>query len=268
MKRTSFVVSLVLAALVGCGTSPSTAEPAAESTGNESTAAAPSAEPAAAPEASPVPSPVPVPPPVAAAPVETKLPTLAVVVSHKVKDFDAWKTAFEGHQAARKDAGIVAHHINRGIVDPNFVVVYLVATDLEKLKTFLADPALKATMKTAGVIGKPALEIVTPVENRTATDATLPAAIVTHDVKDYDAWKTAFDSDSQARTDAGLVGYSLNRGEGKPNHIMLYTQSKTREALETFLASPELKAKMKTAGVKGKPTITLVQGVEWGQYTN
>ena len=30
--------------------------------------------------------------------------------------------------------------------------------------------------------------------------------------------------------------------------------------------SPELKAKMKTAGVKGKPTVTLVQGVEWGQY--
>lgn len=254
MKRMHFTLALLaLGALTACGKSAKPQQPAAETAGTEQ-------EPAPAPVAAAEPAP-------AEPPVETKLPTLAVVITHKVKDFDAWKKGFDEHQAKRVEAGIVAHHLNRGVTDPSLVVVYLVATDLDKLKAFLADPGLKEAMKAAGVKGKPEIAIVTPVENHTATDATLPAAFITHEVKDYDAWKTVFDEDATRRTEAGLVGYALNRDQAKPNLVVIYTQSKTREALDAFLASPELKAKMKSGGVKGKPKVTLLQGVEWGQYT-
>ncbi len=257
MKRTQILALLALAAVAACGGSGKKAEPAAETAGNEQPtttteviAEAPRAEPGAR----------------APAP-EMPLPSLAVIVTHRVKDFDAWKDGFDAGQAARQEAGILAHQIHRGVKDQNLVVVYLVATDLDKVKTFMAGPALKDTMKNAGVIGKPTIEIVTPVENHTATDATLPALLISHEVKDFDAWKAGFDEDNASRTEAGIVGYAVNRDQAKPNLVMVYAQAKTSDALNAFAASPELKAKMKAGGVKGKPKVTLVQGVEWGQYT-
>lgn len=227
----------------------------------EAMAEAPAAASPTATEAAPAPA-------AEAAPAaEPMLPTVAAFVTYKVKDFDAWKKSFDEGQPQRKEAGITAHHLNRGVTDPNEVVVYLVATDLEKIKAYMADPAMKDSLKAAGVKGKPKVSMVTPVENHTATDSTLSAALVSHEVKDYDAWKTVFDEDATRRTEAGLVGYTLSRDQDKPNLVIMYAQSKTREALDAFLASPELKAKMKSGGVKGKPKITLLQGVEWNEYT-
>ena len=34
----------------------------------------------------------------------SKLPPLAVLLTHTVQNFDLWKRAFDGHQAARKGA--------------------------------------------------------------------------------------------------------------------------------------------------------------------
>lgn len=274
MKRMNWTLALLaLSAASACSSTPQPEgqEPAAETAGTEQTGgtapeafadtSAATSETTTPNEAAPSAMPA---EPTAA---EPKLPTVAAFVTYKVKDYDAWKKGFDEAQSLRKDAGITAHHLNRGAKDQNTVVVYFAATDLEKLKGFMADPAQKDAMKAAGVKGKPVIQMVTPVENHTATDPTLSAAMVSHEVKDYDAWKTMFDEDAARRTEAGLVGYSLSRDQDKPNLVTFYAQSKTREALDAFLASPELKAKMKTGGVKGKPKITLLQGVEWNEYT-
>ena len=43
-----------------------------------------------------------------------QLPPAAVIVTHEVADWETWKAQFDRHEAARKAAGILGHHINRG----------------------------------------------------------------------------------------------------------------------------------------------------------
>jgi quinol monooxygenase YgiN len=261
MARTYALAVLSALSLAACGSSSSTTpESSSETTGTEQTVAV---APAPAPEPAPIAEPTPPPAPVAETP---KLANAAAVVSHRVKDYDAWKKAFDEGEPMRKEAGITAHHVSRGVKDPSLVVTYFSADDKAKLETFLADKALAETMKKNGVIGKPTIEHVTPIENKTAADPALPAAIVEHEVKDYDAWKTAFDGDTQRRSDAGLVGYTLNRDQKKPNVVVMYVQGQTREQVDAYFADPALKTIMKDAGVKGQPKVTALQGVEWNQY--
>ncbi len=89
-----------------------------------------------------------------------KKPAAGVIVRHTVKDFDAWKRVFDGDAERRKQAGIIGHAVNRGVADPNLVVVYLQAESLDSLRTFTSSPDLKQTMQNAGVIGKPDLMFV------------------------------------------------------------------------------------------------------------
>jgi quinol monooxygenase YgiN len=261
MKNSFALAVLCALALLACsGSSGTTPKQSEESAGAEPET---TTEVVAAPEESSAGAPA-----AKAASVEAPLPAAAAIVTIKVKDYDAWKEAFDARQQARQDAGIRAHHINRGAKDPNLVVVHLSADDADKLEAFLNDKATRDAMKASGVKGKPEIAIITPVENRTATDPALPAAIVQHEVKDYDAWKQAFDADATRRTEAGLVGYAVNRDQKKPNMVVVYLQGSTRESVDGFLANPELKKVMKDAGVKGKPKIVALQGVEVGQYPN
>ncbi len=268
-RQTSVSALMLMAALAACGgSSPESSEPAAPSAGEEQPAPMAMAEPAPAPEAMSEPDAEPT---ARSTGSPTRLPenSLAVasaVFSHKVKDFDAWKKAFDESQPARQAAGIVAHHVSRGVDDPSLVAVYVVGTDAEKLAAFFKSPELKATMKGAGVKGKPAIHLLTAVENKVATDPMLPAVIVMHTVKDFDAWKLGFDEDAAVRADAGVVGASISRDTEEPNLVVAYLQASAIEPLKALGASKELKAKMKAAGVKGKAEMLYVQGVERVQY--
>jgi hypothetical protein len=84
----------------------------------------------------------------------------AAIVRHAVADFGAWKKAFDEHARVRTAAGIVGHAVNRGIDNPNLVVVYLQAESLEELRQFTASADLKDALKRAGVEGSPAITFV------------------------------------------------------------------------------------------------------------
>ncbi len=86
-----------------------------------------------------------------------------IVVHHKVKDFAAWKLAFDEHAAVRKTAGLSKAHVLQAVDDPNAVTVLLDFTDAAKAKAFGTSDELKARMKSAGVIGKPEIHILNKV---------------------------------------------------------------------------------------------------------
>jgi hypothetical protein len=83
-----------------------------------------------------------------------------VIVRHKVADYAAWKRGFDDHAAARADAGILGHAINRGVDDPNLVIIYLQASSLDQLRAFTSSASLKDAMKGAGVTSAPDLSFV------------------------------------------------------------------------------------------------------------
>lgn len=79
-----------------------------------------------------------------------------VLVSHKVKDFDAWfKVYSEEGRTARAGYGIAERGMARGLDDPNQVSVVFAITDMEKAKARIASEELKTMMTGAGVEGPP-----------------------------------------------------------------------------------------------------------------
>ena len=189
-------------------------------------------------------------------------PAAAVVVTHDVESFDRWKSAFDSHAAARRTAGVIATHINRDADDPNRLSVYMAGTDAGRLAAFLKSPDLASTMLDAGVKGPPSITAVTPVADETQKRP-LAGVIVRHAVTDYGTWKRAFDGDAAARTEAGILGYAINRGTQDPNTVIVYLQGESLAALRAFTASPRLKQVMGDAGVVGPPALSFVNGGTW-----
>lgn len=193
--------------------------------------------------------------------------TSAAVITHRVSNYEAWKAAFDGHEPARRAAGIVAHHINRGADDPNVVSVYLAATTPQQLAAFLGNADLKATMAKAGIEGAPTVTMLEPQEDLTVKRDPLAGVIVSHDVADYATWKQAFDQDGTARAQAGILGAAVNRVAGAPERVVVFLQAESLDALRSFTSSADLKTTMKKAGVTGAPTMAFVTGAGWASYS-
>ena len=84
----------------------------------------------------------------------------SLIIRHKVKDFAAWKNAYDAHAGVRSAAGLGPGRVTRSIDDPREVVIIFDAGDVAKAKAFCASEDLKATMQKAGVIDKPDLYFV------------------------------------------------------------------------------------------------------------
>jgi hypothetical protein len=105
--------------------------------------------------------------------------------------------------------------------------------------------------------------MITPVEDLTVKSKPLAGAIVRREVKDYAAWKVGFDAHAEARARAGIVGHAVNRSTENTNHVVLYLQAESLDALRAFASSADLKATMQKVGVIGAPEISFVNGGAW-----
>jgi len=184
----------------------------------------------------------------------------AVLVDHTVEDFERWMPIFDDHASARRDASVVAEHLNRGIDDPNRVIIFMKYTSDQKMQAFLDSKDLRETMQEAGVVGPPDITFMIPVKEDVIWDRTLPAIIVRHPVEDYDAWREVYDEVDELRQEHGIVGDAVNRAGDDGNDIIVYHQAETQDALEQFVALPALERAMARGGVKGAPDITYVLG--------
>lgn len=82
-----------------------------------------------------------------------------VLVTHKVKDYAAWKKVFDAEGAdKRKSFGLVDVVISRSLADSNTVHLVFDISDMAKAKARMNDPELKKVMTDAGVIGAPKIE--------------------------------------------------------------------------------------------------------------
>jgi quinol monooxygenase YgiN len=194
---------------------------------------------------------------------ESQLPPVAVMISHDVEDYTTWRSVFDRHAAARRNAGIVAAHVNQDAENPNHLSVYLAGTDRAKLAAFVGDIALMATMRDAGVTGPPHILDLTPLEDLTRKDRPLAGLIIRHEVRDYAAWKAGFDGHAATRAKAGVIGHAVSRSLRNPNLVVIYLQAESLQALRAFAAAPDLKTVMAAAGLVGAPDLSFVHGGAW-----
>ena len=76
-------------------------------------------------------------------------------MTHKVKDWDAWKKEFDQNKQLRVDGGLIDRGIGHAVDDNHKVSVVFAVTDKAKAKAFLQSKDLKDKMEKAGVEGKP-----------------------------------------------------------------------------------------------------------------
>jgi len=79
--------------------------------------------------------------------------------------------------------------------------------------------------------------------------------MVHHEVADYTAWKSVFDSSLDWRTRNGEHTCRIFRGVQNPNELTLLFEWENFDKARAFMASDELKSRMAKAGVKSTPQI-------------
>ncbi len=75
----------------------------------------------------------------------------------KVKDFNAWRTSYNGNEKNRVSAGITNGRVFRSADDPNDVVLLQDVADVSKARTWLRSPEMKTMMEKSGVLGSPSI---------------------------------------------------------------------------------------------------------------
>jgi hypothetical protein len=95
------------------------------------------------------------------------------------------------------------------------------------------------------------------------TNQDLPpaAAVVVHQVEDFDTWKAAFDEHESARRAVGVLGHHINRAEDDPNRVSLYLAVGDLAKAQEFAASEDLKTAMERGGVVGPPEVLWMKPV-------
>ncbi len=76
-------------------------------------------------------------------------------VRHSVKDFGAWKAAYDEFDAERKSMGVTAHGVFQSEDDPNALTIYHEFESLDAAKAFAGSDRLKEVMESAGVASAP-----------------------------------------------------------------------------------------------------------------
>ena len=181
-------------------------------------------------------------------------PANIMVVMHKVANFTKWQAIYEATDSLKNAYGLHNYVLARGVKDTNMVMVVVKMDDAAKAKEFAALPALKAAMQKGGVIGVPTISYLDVQMQDTTANTTTTRLMVTHKVKDWDAWKKVYDEDKATRMKAGLTDRVLSYSIGDNHQVsMVFIVSDMKKA-EDFSKSPELKAKMEAGGVEGPPT--------------
>ena len=182
-------------------------------------------------------------------------PQNILFIKHRVTNYEKWLADYVSHDSIRRAYGLHNYGVSRGIDDPNMVLVSLKIEDMSKAKTFISSPDLKADMQKGGVEGEPAVMYYDRQRFDISTTHDSMRLMISHKVKDWEAWKKEFENDKQARIDAGLKdrSYGYDDGDNKMVYVIV-TYSDLKKAKDYF-ASKELQDKMQAAGVEGAPTM-------------
>jgi quinol monooxygenase YgiN len=194
---------------------------------------------------------------------------VTLIVWHKVRDYDAWKTVFDGHEDVRRSHGETEHRVYRNLREPNTVIVHNDFPSEDAARAFMADPSLPAAMERAGVDGEPWLGLSELAERKRYTDGERDAILVVHHhVRDYDTWKPVFDEHEGVRRSHGELEHRIFRSLADGNALAIHNDFPSEAQAQAFGADPSLPEAMQRAGVEGEPNIGLIQLAERKVYAD
>jgi heme-degrading monooxygenase HmoA len=92
---------------------------------------------------------------------------MTIIVQHKVRDFETWKSVFDQSADVSRSHSATGHEVYRSPDDPNEVTVVTHFSSGEQAKAFAESPSLREAMERAGVVGKPVITWLEEVERVT-----------------------------------------------------------------------------------------------------
>ena len=90
----------------------------------------------------------------------------ALIVRHRVANFDNWKKAFDSMVDIRRAHGWTSAIVYRDAADPNMVTIVNRVKDLDGAKRYGASPELRTGMEKGGVQGAPEVFFVEEAEEK------------------------------------------------------------------------------------------------------
>ena len=162
----------------------------------------------------------------------------------------------DAHGSVRKTYGLTDLDLLRGIENPNEVLIVEKIADVKKAKDFTMLPDLKETMQKAGVTSAPEFFYYDVIRNDDSKIGTKDRVMVTHKVKDFDAWIKVYDGEGKpTRASQGMVDRVLARGIDDPNVVHIVFAVTDMAKAKAAITSEAKKKLMTSAGVEGPPTI-------------
>ncbi|MBK9981874.1 MAG: hypothetical protein IPP15_05530 [Saprospiraceae bacterium] len=178
-----------------------------------------------------------------------------MMVRHGVSDYATFKTVYMAHDSVRKAYGLESLAVGRGMDDPNMIIVMNKISDVQKAKDFAASPSLKEAMMKAGITGPPTVEFMNVIRDDTTSIPQNDRVMVSHHVKDFDAWVKVYDAEGKAtRAANGIVDRGMARGIDDPNMVYLLFAVTDMAKANARMQSEELKKVMTDAGVDSAPS--------------
>ena len=183
-----------------------------------------------------------------------------IVIKHKVANYDKWLIAYNAHDSIRHSYGITHVVIGRGMDDKNMIMVIDKMDDRKKAMEFSRLPSLKDAMKKAGVMGVPTFSFYNVVRNDDSKINIKDRLMVTHKVKDFDAWLKVYDAEGTTkRMEEGFVDRGIARSVDDPNKVTLVFAISDMKKARAAIASEAKKKIMMEAGVVGAPELFYYQ---------
>ncbi|MBC7826153.1 MAG: hypothetical protein H7122_00295 [Chitinophagaceae bacterium] len=189
--------------------------------------------------------------------VETAItPFKVMLIKHSVADYEKWKPAYDAHDSVRKAYGLTDIDVLTEIGKPSQVLVVEKMADVQQAKDFTKLPELKNAMQKAGVKSAPEFSYYDVIRNDDSRIDAKDRVMVTHKVRDFDAWLKAYDGESKAtRSSEGMVDRVLARGIDDPNIVHIVFAVTNIAKAKAAIGSEAKKNLMMSAGVEGVPTI-------------
>ena len=86
--------------------------------------------------------------------------------------------------------------------------------------------------------------------------------MVRHKIADYAKWKRVVDAAKPWRKASGEKSFYVCRNSKNPNDLMVWCEWDGAAGMQKFMKSPELRKRMKEAGVISKPEIHFFNKME------
>lgn len=93
----------------------------------------------------------------------------------------------------------------------------------------------------------------------------MPYLAVLQKVQDYDVWKKVFDAHAPQRRAAGESNYQIFHVDGDRNNFSVLIEWDSLANAKAWIESDTLRNAMEQAGVRGKPTVMLMNAGESGK---